>query len=154
MKRKRINHISDKKGLNLLGSNWTLIVPLHLEIPAKYYFMHHLQFFKQNISLFQALGNIVKFKGLDINRELYDKDTPSIGSSHGTDGEGMYIRISQYKNLSNEQHEIIKNLFPLSIEGYELKLHSTSDFDYDDDRMWCPSIQFGIYKDGQNILTS
>jgi len=153
MKKKKINHISDKiKGLNLLGSKWTLIVPLYLETPAKYYFMHHLQFFKQNLCLFQALGNIIKHMGLDIQRELYDKDTPTVGAAHGTDGEGMYLRINQQKNLTDVQHEMIKNLFPLSIEGYELRLHSIGDFDYDEDRTWCPSIQFGIYKDEQNIL--
>jgi hypothetical protein len=148
-----IFHSSKTKGINLLGSEWTLIVPLHLEEPAKYYFMNHLEFVKKNINLFHTLGCITKIKGLKIERDMSDSDLPHIGSSCGSDGKGMYLRIHQYTGLTDEQYKIIKNLFPLSIEGFELRLHSIGDFDYDEDRTWAPSVQFGVYKNNLNMLT-
>ena len=85
---------------------------------------------------------------------MTDSDLPHIGSScGGIDGEGMYMRIHQYTGLTDIQYETIKTLFPLSIEGFELRLHSIGDFDYDEDRMWVPSVQFGVYKNNKNMLT-
>ena len=132
---------------------WSLFVPLHLEEPAKYYFMNHLNFVKKNVKLFLALAAVAKIRKLDIERDMTDNDFPHIGSAHGgSHGEGMYLRIRQYHGLAQDQYDLIEQLFPLSIEGFDIKLHSIADFEYDDDRMWRPSVQFGIYKRGINVL--
>lgn len=116
--------------------------------------MSNNEFIERNIGFCQALCAILTLKGLDIERDNMDSDLPHLGSSHGGYGEGMYIRIRQYKSLTDDQFKQIKSIFPLSIEGYELRLHSIGDFDYDEDRMWRPSVQFGIYKHDANQLIS
>jgi len=158
MKKKRINYPSNsyhtRFPLKSFPGDWTLKVPLSLEEIAEHYFMNRTQFFKKNLGLFRALKLIIKHKGLDnIERYMYDSDLPYIGGSSCGKGEGMYLRINQRTGVSAKQAGIISNLFPLSIEGYVLRMHGFSDMEYDDDRIWYPSISFGIYKNNENILT-
>lgn len=109
-------------------------------------------FYIKNPDVFMILANIVKSKGIDIGRELGDSDLPRISGSSCPDGSGCYFRVRQYKCLDNKQYKILESIFPLTIKCYDLRLHGISDFEYDDDRMWEPSVSFGIYKDGRNYL--
>ena len=114
--------------------------------------MKHYEFFKKHPEVFMILANVVKSKGVKIGREYRDRDLPTIAGSSSSDGEGCYFRVRQYQCLDNKQYNILNGIFPLTIKGYELRLHGISDFEYDDDRMWEPSVSFGIYRDGINYL--
>jgi len=151
-------NLNKTNGSNLIkavfpGEGWSLFVPLNLEEPSKYYFMNHINFIKNNTNLFYAFAAIIKINNLDIEKDMSDNDLPYVGSAiGGGHGEGMYLRIRQHHGLKLEQYDLIENLFPLSIEGFDIKLLSITDLESDDDRTWNPAIHIGIYKNNTNVL--
>jgi len=114
--------------------------------------MTYYEFYNKNTDVFQILANVFKAKGLKIDVELGDSDLPRISGSLSNSSQGIYIRIRQYHTLSDEQYEKINSLFPIKIKEYTLRLHGISDYEYDDDRMWEPSVSFSFYKDNINVL--
>ena len=115
--------------------------------------MNYTDFYKKHPEVFEILAAVVKIKGLKIGTELSNRELPRLSSSIGPEGEGAYFRIRQYEFLSQTQYDIIDKMFPLTIMGYDLKLHGVSDFEHDDDRYWEPSVSFGIYKNDKNVLS-
>ena len=115
--------------------------------------MNYTDFYKKHPKVFEILAAVVKIKGLKIGMELSNRELPRLSGSVGPEGEGAYFRIKQHWSLSDDQQTKIMDIFPLTIKGYEIRLHSISDFEYDDDRMWEPSVSFGIYKNDKNILS-
>lgn len=110
------------------------------------------EFYKQNTDIFRILAAYLKVKGFRIDLHRDDRDLPTINSSMSGEGPGGYFRIEQYKCLDPGQYELIDDLFPIRIKGYDFKKVAVSDFEYDDDRIWKPSISFVIYKGNHNIL--
>lgn len=115
-------------------------------------YMKYYDFYSRNVILFQILANVFKANGIKIGVELSDSDLPRVSGASSSSSEGVYIRIRQYHSLSEELEQKIRNIFPIKIKDYTVRLHGISDFEYDDDRMWEPSVSFGFYKDGVNVL--
>ena len=112
-----------------------------LEVKAKYK--------DQIVSLENYLGS----KGIILTKE-YDGQ-PYVGSSFISGKEGVYFKIKQRDFLSDLQTETIKNTFPLKIRDgkdlYSWDLLSVSDYDWDDDRYWEPSISVRLIKNGKSL---
>lgn len=79
-------------------------------------------------------------------------DMPYVGSGIYNGVEGFYLKA--YRDYFNISSKAIEQLFPMNIDGFEVKMVSFSDFDWDDDRTWPESIGLAIFKDGQNVLES
>ena len=110
------------------------------------------EFYKQNPDIFRILAAYLKVKGFRIDLHRDDKELPIINSSMSGEGEGGYFCIEQCKCLDPGQYELIDDLFPIKIKNYNFEKVAVSDFEYDDDRVWKPSISFIIYKGNHNIL--
>jgi len=113
-----------------------------------------IDFYQKNIDVFQIFAAYLKIKGFRIDLHWGDDDLPTINSSMSNDGEGGYFRIEQYKALNPGQYHLLEELFPIKIRGYEFKKVAISDFEYDEDRIWKPSVSFVIHKDGYNVLSN
>ena len=110
--------------------------------------------FKQIAARLEAAGAGLNFNSI-FNAE--DKsftytDMPYVGSGCYDRGEGFYFKArGNYFGLSDQD---LFAMFPMSIDGFDIKMVSFFDFDYDDDRTWPESIGFVISKDGKNVLES
>tara|TARA_Y100000590_G_C15638132_1_gene983825 strand:- start:566 stop:976 length:411 start_codon:yes stop_codon:yes gene_type:complete len=116
--------------------------------------INHTDFFQKHPQLFEILASVANLYKVNIGRQMNDRDKPNINASCSNGREGFYFRVRQYAYLTDDQYQTIHDMFPLSIKGYTLVLFGVSDFDHDDDRYWEPSVSFGIYKNGINVLDS
>ena len=113
----------------------------------------------KNQNLFIELAKVLNAKGANIEMEGSFQDgnyiysnNPVVRGYMGPDGEGFYFRANRnYFGISELE---ISNVFPISIEGYDVRMVSFSEYEveFDDDRSYPESFSFIIEKDGQNIL--
>lgn len=110
--------------------------------------------FKQIAERLEAAGTGLYFES-DYNsadRTFTRTNTPYVGSGIYDRVEGFYFKADRdYFNISSKA---IAELFPMNIDGFEIKMVSFGDFDWDDDRTWPESIGFAIFKEGKNVLES
>lgn len=101
-----------------------------------------------------SLEHYLKAKGIFLTKE--HDGQPYVGSSFVNGKEGVYFKIKQRSFLSESQTETIKSSFPLKITDgkdlYSWDLLCISDYDWDDDRYWEPSVSVRLIKNGKNIL--
>jgi len=113
----------------------------------------------KNQNLFIELAKVLNAKGANIEMEGSFQDgnyiysnNPVVRGYMGPEGEGFYFRAnSNYFGISELE---ISNVFPISIEGYDVRMVSFSEYEveFDNDRSYPESFSFIIEKDGQNIL--
>jgi hypothetical protein len=113
----------------------------------------------KNQNLFIELASALNAKGADIEMEGSFQDgnyiysnNPVVRGYMGPEGEGFYFRANRnYFGISELE---ISNVFPISIEGYDVRMVSFSEYEveFDNDRSYPESFSFIIEKDGQNIL--
>lgn len=105
--------------------------------------------------LLLSFQNILDSSGITLEKD-YNSNIPYLGSSSINKKEGFYVRLNQRTNLSAKQLHIIKNCFPMKIRNekdiFVLNMLSYSDFDWDEDRYWQPSISIEIIKNGKPLL--
>jgi hypothetical protein len=114
---------------------------------------------KENQKLFIELAKVLNAKGANIEmescfigEEFVITNVPEVRGYMGPDGEGFYFRANRnYFGISELE---ISNVFPISIEGYDVRMVSFSEYEveFDNDRSYPESFSFIIEKDGQNIL--
>jgi hypothetical protein len=101
-----------------------------------------------------SLEHYLKAKGITLTKEYNGQ--PYVGSSFINGKEGVYFKIKQRSFLSESQTETIKNSFPLKITDgkdlYSWDLLSISDYDWDDDRYWEPSVSVRLIKNGKSVF--
>jgi len=61
--------------------------------------------------------------------------------------EGWYFNLFYNRGLSQVEEEKVKNLFPITIDGFTFEYHAYIPFESDDDRTWDPSLIFGPFGD-------
>jgi len=140
---------------SLYHAGWSVHFPLHMREVTQYYNMeNYTEFYDSHPEVFIVMKNVLIIKGLKVDTNYSNSDILNVNGSSGPSGEGMYFRICQYKGLTEGQYNVIKSIFPIKNlpGGYSAMLHSISDFDYDEDRAWQPSVSFSFYKGGKNIL--
>jgi hypothetical protein len=113
----------------------------------------------KNQNLFIELAKVLNAKGANIEMEGSFQDgnyiysnNPVVRGYMGPEGEGFYFRANRnYFGISELE---ISNVFPISIEGYDVRMVSFSEYEveFDNDRSYPESFSFIIEKDGQNIL--
>lgn len=125
--------------------------------------MTSYQFTSENKDLFKQIAARLNEAGVGLDmesdwehwkqhKELVYTDMPYVGSGIYYGTEGFYFKAdNRYFNISSKA---IEELFPINIDGFEIKMVSFGDFDWDDDRYWPESIGFVISKDGKNVLES
>jgi hypothetical protein len=105
--------------------------------------------------LLLLLQTILDSSGITLEED-YNSNIPYLGSSLINKKEGFYVRLKQRSNLSAKQLDIINNSFPIKMRNekdiYVVNMLSYSDFDWDDDRTWQPSISIEIIKNGKPLL--
>ena len=113
----------------------------------------------ENQKLYIELAKVLNAKGANISMEtnfqdgkLTHSDVPEVRGYTSPEGNGYYFRAN-YKYFGISEMEIAES-FPITIDGYIVRMISFSDFDieFDGDRYWPESFSFIIEKDGQNIL--
>ncbi len=118
--------------------------------------MSPVEFRNNNKSLLQSLKKQLESKGISITADFSDTNIPYLGSSMTNGKEGHYIKLDQRAFLSQEQTDLINEAFPLKIyknnDVYSAQLLSISDYDWDDDRDWPPSISFLFVKNGSPMI--
>lgn len=83
-------------------------------------------------------------------KKLTPSEVPYVGSGCFNGVEGFYLKARRdYFEISSKA---LQELFPMNIDGFEVKMIGFSDFDWDDDRTWAESIDIAIFKDGKNVL--
>jgi len=104
--------------------------------------------------LLKHAASVLKNQGILVKEE-YDSDIPYVSSSFINGREGIYFKVDQRDFLSNDQEETINRIFPIKFKNdegyYRLNLLSISDYEWDDDRSWEPSIAMEIVKNGKLI---
>ena len=113
----------------------------------------------KNQNLFIELAKVLNAKGANIEMEGSFQDgnyiysnNPVVRGYMGPEGEGFYFRANRnYFGISELE---ISNVVPISIEGYDVRMVSFSEYEveFDNDRSYPESFSFIIEKDGQNIL--
>jgi len=113
----------------------------------------------KNQNLFIELAKVLNAKGANIEMEGYFQDgkyvhseMPEVRGYMGPEGEGFYFRANRnYFGISESE---IANIFPISIEGHDVRMVSFSEYEieFDGDRSYPESFSFIIEKNGQNIL--
>ena len=115
--------------------------------------MNPVEFRNNNKSLLQSLKEQLESKGISITADFSNANIPYLGSSMINGTESHYIKVDQRKFLTEDQRDLINKVFPLKIykdnDIYSAKLLSISDYDWDDDRDWLPSISFLFVKNGK-----
>lgn len=115
---------------------------------------------KENQNLFVELAKVLNDKGANIAMEGSFQDgnyvysnNPVVSGYMGPEGEGFYFRANRnYFGLSESE---ISSMFPISIEGHDLRMVSFSEYEveFDGDRSYPESFSFIIEKEGKNILS-
>lgn len=110
---------------------------------------------KQYKELLSSAKTTLDSVGIPI-RSDYDADGPYVGSAMINGKEGIYFKIDQNNFLSDNQREIINSIFPIKVRNnrniYTWNLLSISDYDWDDDRSWVPSISMELIKNGKALF--
>jgi hypothetical protein len=91
-------------------------------------------------------------------RSIFDSETkkftrtqsPEVRSGVYGGVEGFYFRASGRE--FNVSQEVIRALFPMNIDGFEIRFETYSDAEYEEDRIYPASVGFSIFKDGTNVL--
>jgi len=113
-------------------------------------------FMKENETLLKELRSTFENNGIAIKTSLGSTEMPSVGSSLVNGIKGLYFKVKYSDYLSRFQKNQIKDLFPIKIvdndDIYSAHLLSISDYDWDDDRDWPPSILFTLTKNGKDLL--
>jgi len=114
-----------------------------------------LEFKNQHSEALKKAAGILTSQGINIKNELFS-DEPYISSSIVNKKEGIYFKVNQYSFLSNQQKYGIQSTFPIKIshnnKNYRLNLLSISDYDWDDDRSWEPSISMEVIINGKMVF--
>lgn len=118
--------------------------------------MNPVEFRNNNKSLLQSLKKQLESKGISVTTDFSDTNIPYLGSSMINGKEGYYIKLDQRRFLTEGQRDLINKTFPLKIyknnDIYSAQLLSISDYDWDDDRDWSPSISFVFIKNGSPMI--
>jgi hypothetical protein len=114
----------------------------------------------KNQNLFIELAKVLNAKGANIEMEGSFQDgnyiysnNPVVRGYMGPEGEGFYFRANRnYFGISELE---ISNVFPISIEGHDVRMVSFSEYEveFDGDRSYPESFSFIIEKEGKNILS-
>lgn len=85
-----------------------------------------------------------------------DKDFRGNTTTGGYSGKekGFYIRLNYYGSLPKDAISSIKSIFPWTIDGFEFRLLGITDFDFDDDRHFLPSVGIAVYKNGESVINA
>lgn len=115
---------------------------------------------KENQNLFIELAKVLNDKGANIemegsfqNGEFICSNMPEVRGYIGPEGEGFYFRANRnYFGISESE---ISSVFPISIEGHDVRMVSFSEYEveFDGDRSYPESFSFIIEKEGKNILS-
>jgi len=101
--------------------------------------MTALEFIDRHPIAIDQLITEIEAIGLPVN---YSFGEPCLRTcmSDGVDGVTIELRLSRY--LTDDETEAIKGLFPFKAMKTTLTYIGIWDYDWDDDRIWYPSIGF------------
>lgn len=101
--------------------------------------MTALEFIDKHPIAIDQLVRALELAGLPVN---YSYGEPCLRTcmSDGVDGVTIEFRLRRY--LSDEERAAIENLFPFKAMKTTLTFIGIWDYDYDDDRVWSPSVGF------------
>ncbi len=105
--------------------------------------------------LLKHAASVLKSEGILIKEE-YNSNLPYINSSFTNGREGIYFKVDQRDFLEPNQHDVINKVFPIKLKTdkgyYRLNLLSVTDYDWDDDRSWEPSISMEMIHNGKTVI--
>lgn len=107
---------------------------------------------KKHAEAFKYFYKHLSDNKITLQADHYLDKTPYVGSSVVEAKEGFYVKSVYYQDWSEEEKNKIKGLFPIHFREYTFKLASISDTDYDEDRLWEPTISFFVHKNEKSII--
>lgn len=107
-------------------------------------------FYSDNEKLMIRLANYISCS-INLPLEEYDYRYRRGRSSFVNGEAALYFKVLHNTFLGEVVWKKIEDAFPVELDGYEFKLLSIFDFDWDDDRIWQPGISLKVLRNGQPI---
>lgn len=101
--------------------------------------MTALEFLQNNPMSVEKVVQRLEQAGFKVN---YSFGNPCTSTCWANGVEGITVELDYKSYLPEESMEKIKSLFPINTGKVTLEFLSIWDYDYDDDRIWYPSVGF------------